>query len=880
MSTEPQDDNLLSWPWQSVLSTLRMIGFGDWLASQLQQDHLPSRRRLKDSGIVSALAKSVPIETVQSILSTASDKDAARNAMFSLVRQVVPSVSKAADELGLPQFADITAEDVSEPTADATDAGDLMAALGDILSPDLFPDRDLVASVLSSIGADAGVSDVLPDVPHGHSRFWHGGSEYNGGKRWVSPSRNYAEGYAEKSGGSVYYVDVPDDHPSLRKSYDDEGLPRRAPWAAFEAPADLAARLRPVANRSESAQARVVEEQALIDEQHAEDDRIQREQLLGVIGAASQEPEGVFDDNYQPLPKAAGYTSQNVDLAAMFGDGGNPWAAPTDEPVSSPPIVAQPEMPVEVAASSSSDLPVGFRADDLMPLTHEELVAKRDELEATGRVWSETHYGKFTPEMGSINSELENRLGEYWRAKNFGSLPPRPESIKRARLQRERRERERLAASVSAPDAPAPPVLTADDVSLPPQSSEMLVPPQAESTGGSREFPGAVASGGSNVPPIPPPTPPVPPSDGGDDGGDDNWIDPSDAFEPEPPETWWRSLVRRAGDYGRRVGRVRVPKVGDVDFANAEEALNGLGSRFPGMVDAANRFGPQAEAVTGQLGEIGGVLAHPAVAPFAALGLRGVGAVANLPSTLSSIKSPDDVGSALGSAGGAIGGAAVGSAVGGLIGGPAGLVVGGAVGLLVEQLTGWLTGLVKGLREFSENLNESNRELAKYNGTLAMEFARLEMADIRRSIERGQNTQDSAARLTRAVNSDRDAWLNFDSDMGNLSNNLGTLAANVHAGIGHAYNAVDLNPFDKIDSRLARIYDVLGFNMNPLAGISAKLDVLNDIFEWAKNKWPFGDGEKEKPKLWTDEVLDALLANRPGVGGRAPLNPNWEKVGQ
>lgn len=57
-----------------------------------------------------------------------------------------------------------------------------------------------------------------PPVPKGHVRYYHGGhlrSQNGAGPRWFSTSREYAQGYANKSGehGSVSFVDVPHDHP-------------------------------------------------------------------------------------------------------------------------------------------------------------------------------------------------------------------------------------------------------------------------------------------------------------------------------------------------------------------------------------------------------------------------------------------------------------------------------------------------------------------------------------------------------------------------------------------------------------------------------------------------------------------------------------------
>lgn len=85
-----------------------------------------------------------------------------------------------------------------------------------------------------------------PPLPTGHVRLYHGGSPYDGGKRWMTPNRQYAEGYAEKSGGVVSYVDVPNDHPQLEKSFDDEGTSSPAPITHFEADEETSGKLKPL----------------------------------------------------------------------------------------------------------------------------------------------------------------------------------------------------------------------------------------------------------------------------------------------------------------------------------------------------------------------------------------------------------------------------------------------------------------------------------------------------------------------------------------------------------------------------------------------------------------------------------------------------------
>jgi hypothetical protein len=92
---------------------------------------------------------------------------------------------------------------------------------------------------------------VEPPPPgKGMVRFYHGGSGTKGGNRWLSPDRDYAEGYADKSSeGKVSFVDIPEDSPLLMKAFDDSGTTQKAPFTSFEAPPDVASRLREIPRR-------------------------------------------------------------------------------------------------------------------------------------------------------------------------------------------------------------------------------------------------------------------------------------------------------------------------------------------------------------------------------------------------------------------------------------------------------------------------------------------------------------------------------------------------------------------------------------------------------------------------------------------------------
>lgn len=108
-----------------------------------------------------------------------------------------------------------------------------------------------------AIRAVADPSAALPPVAPGTVRLFHGGENLQAGdKRWLSPDQSYAEGYAKKAAGGkgeVFYVDVPENSPLLRKAFDDSGTSSKAPYVAFEADSALTAKLRPATPQASQA---------------------------------------------------------------------------------------------------------------------------------------------------------------------------------------------------------------------------------------------------------------------------------------------------------------------------------------------------------------------------------------------------------------------------------------------------------------------------------------------------------------------------------------------------------------------------------------------------------------------------------------------------
>jgi hypothetical protein len=91
------------------------------------------------------------------------------------------------------------------------------------------------------------IRNAMPssDPESGVVRLWRGGGNNPGGPKWVTTSRKYAERYTTpnlarggKAGSYLQYVDVPSNDPRVQ-------MPEGQSVHSFEAPADIADRLRP-----------------------------------------------------------------------------------------------------------------------------------------------------------------------------------------------------------------------------------------------------------------------------------------------------------------------------------------------------------------------------------------------------------------------------------------------------------------------------------------------------------------------------------------------------------------------------------------------------------------------------------------------------------
>jgi hypothetical protein len=64
-----------------------------------------------------------------------------------------------------------------------------------------------------------------PPLARGYTRMYHGGVEAPiDGPRWFTSDLRYAQGYANKAGGVVHYVDIPTDHPLVEPGWPDQSI--------------------------------------------------------------------------------------------------------------------------------------------------------------------------------------------------------------------------------------------------------------------------------------------------------------------------------------------------------------------------------------------------------------------------------------------------------------------------------------------------------------------------------------------------------------------------------------------------------------------------------------------------------------------------------
>lgn len=150
----------------------------------------------------------------------------------ALQQTLLPALAAAAPQMARKLYADADHSAVTMPPLEPL--AESRKAAAEEIRPQKVPPL-------------ARTESAAPPPAEGMARFYHGGHIRPGEEnapRWLSPDLAYAQGYAEKSGGPVHFVDIPETSPHLRKAFEDEGTSTKAPFINFEAPGDIARQLR------------------------------------------------------------------------------------------------------------------------------------------------------------------------------------------------------------------------------------------------------------------------------------------------------------------------------------------------------------------------------------------------------------------------------------------------------------------------------------------------------------------------------------------------------------------------------------------------------------------------------------------------------------
>lgn len=195
----------------------------------------------------------------------------------------------------------------------------------------------------------------------------------------------------------------------------------------------------------------------------------------------------------------------------------------------------------------------------------------------------------------------------------------------------------------------------------------------------------------------------------------------------------------------------------------------------------------------------------------------------------------------------------LGAAAGGGAAAAGGLGVAGIAGVAVGLAAfGGILALavMPALKKFAEHLNEGNRELARYNGTIAAAFLRLDMGRVYREQAMGNETAGSASSLADAVNELEEAFHPMATSMRSVGNQI---------AIGAAY----------IATKIAEVNNAL---LKHLPGM-----------EWLLEKIEDNQKDKEKSAQFAWKLLHTLKdpardqrLNGPGLQQRQPIDPLWK----
>jgi hypothetical protein len=268
---------------------------------------------------------------------------------------------------------------------------------------------------------------------------------------------------------------------------------------------------------------------------------------------------------------------------------------------------------------------------------------------------------------------------------------------------------------------------------------------------------------------------------------------------------------------------------------------------------------------------------------FRGFGIRGKRAARQLSQRLGQTKfARTRLGSALVGAGqrglqaagtglGAVGRTAAVTGTGGALRGMA--AAGGPVGMLIAGVTllaALLPTITTALKSFAQAVNESNRRLGDYNGTIAQAMAQLDVRRIHHQTQLGAATQDSAAELADSIGDMEQALLPLKTDMSNALNWIASKGAGGVETIAEFYK--DFKEF-RVDVLEAVVQVV-----DAIPGVDLE-DLKKDVKDMRENL-----NKPEEVETRGREFVKALREigqhqAAHGVQERDPINPQWEDRG-
>lgn len=237
---------------------------------------------------------------------------------------------------------------------------------------------------------------TTPAVEDGNARFYHGGTDYTGGSRWLTQDYAHAKGYADKSGSGVHFVDIPESDPNLVKSFDDTGTGQKAPYVHFDAPEELASKLRPF--QADNAQPQP-------QPQPAAPTRIRTvDQIMQEDGISAAKARGVQQEEIAAVGRPISNEEREARAAGVMTLPPRPAAQPepaakTAEPIKAytaagTSVAVRPEL-VDLSSLVPSNAPDGRINPDY---PHDLGLQPRDRTNAASQVQVQDIVSKFEPE--------------------------------------------------------------------------------------------------------------------------------------------------------------------------------------------------------------------------------------------------------------------------------------------------------------------------------------------------------------------------------------------------------------------------------------------------------------------------------------------------